>query len=706
MDPVTTNAVLAALATNAAAGAGPHPAFLGAVAPLWKFFWYFQVVGTAAVAAWIGTLTILWRRFGRKAVARAAALCAGSWALGILFYSSSKGTTLVTTPVNLFVQQITFVALLALTILALRHDRRVRAYRAVAAAAWLALGLARWNSHQIDAIQIDDTDERTARKDMLEPDAAVASATGMVNSPDAATPPAAQTNAPPLVGLVPASPPERPRTATNDTRSIYERAAAGELDAQVSEAEPLYKREGLKLRNRGKSRAGVRSHAAAGERVALAAGRRMNDKDKYAAVAWDKVNVFAARLVVLIAVVVLFMDYLRRFNSTFSFICPLPLASPTLDRLTHKAHTVRLPPEYRASLPAWLGAGVRKGETFIYFGDRSPFRDGARLARLHVPGGAEILAAAADVLDRSVAAMGLFAAAAAPVLPATANRSARLRSALLGWSRRAAGHVAWAAVHAIRGTRRLLRALRVRGRQALLNAGTRFPLDPAGVALLRTALSRRGAQASGAPLWSGRALSRRVGLMARCRHRLALSVAAAVEFLRRHRAGSAGCDPVRPPRLTRLLRNCAAAAAFVRTQALCALTHGWDVTLRVKTYSPARAPDSSAFVFESAWFGRYAFCVEGPHLSGLLIRDLCAFLESRVLPKARARRTVNIVWDVDAPLGTQHEFKVMRRCAAMNYRWVRVTEASAAGAAAYEEQATCVDPDDLAALTNLCPTVD
>jgi len=54
------------------------------------------------------------------------------------------------------------------------------------------------------------------------------------------------------------------------------------------------------------------------------------------------------------------------------------------------------------------------------------------------------------------------------------------------------------------------------------------------------------------------------------------------------------------------------------------------------------------FLFESAWFGRYCFVLVGDGQSAVdLLDSLAGFLELRRATRASARRTVNVVWDVE-----------------------------------------------------------
>ena len=55
----------------------------------------------------------------------------------------------------------------------------------------------------------------------------------------------------------------------------------------------------------------------------------------------------------------------------------------------------------------------------------------------------------------------------------------------------------------------------------------------------------------------------------------------------------------------------------------------------------------SHYVFESAWFGAYAFQLKDADLGHRVIHDMTEMLKIRREPKATARRTLNIIWAHD-----------------------------------------------------------
>jgi len=114
--------------------------------------------------------------------------------------------------------------------------------------------------------------------------------------------------------------------------------------------------------------------------------RAMSMRDVAHANRLDRLNLFLARWTVVLAAGLMVVDYFRRFNSTFDCYLPLPLSGRLVDAFFSKSHSVRhagrRPPR------EFLEQAVRKGETFILFADRDPWRERflARLPR-YVPSG-------------------------------------------------------------------------------------------------------------------------------------------------------------------------------------------------------------------------------------------------------------------------------------------------------------------------------
>ncbi len=74
----------------------------------------------------------------------------------------------------------------------------------------------------------------------------------------------------------------------------------------------------------------------------------------------------------------------------------------------------------------------------------------------------------------------------------------------------------------------------------------------------------------------------------------------------------------------------------------------WPLPKRV--YGPEPPPEGTEFLFEGAWFGRYAFVVRGEGLARAVLGDLLAYLRAKHRSRAAARRTVDLVWRLEADL--------------------------------------------------------
>jgi len=156
-------------------------------------------------------------------------------------------------------------------------------------------------------------------------------------------------------------------------------SVAGSLPSAVSPPvpaagdEPEYRKRGKQRREQGRqdsTNAPVADRALRGS-VGEEAVLSLKLPDYLLANRLSRVNRLLARLVFLGVMGMLVGDYLRRFNETFGPPFPLPIAGRWVDGVSPKSHSV-----------LWVGAGagdvrglldvvVRKGESFVYFGDRA-----------------------------------------------------------------------------------------------------------------------------------------------------------------------------------------------------------------------------------------------------------------------------------------------------------------------------------------------
>lgn len=102
----------------------------------------------------------------------------------------------------------------------------------------------------------------------------------------------------------------------------------------------------------------------------------------------DDINLFITRLTLIVAIVLVLIDYLRRFNQTFTRVLPLPIASPLLDEFFPKSHLIavaRKPGQTGpGAIKAFLEKALLKRENFLYMGASDPWSNQDTLPRLLV----------------------------------------------------------------------------------------------------------------------------------------------------------------------------------------------------------------------------------------------------------------------------------------------------------------------------------
>lgn len=129
--------------------------------------------------------------------------------------------------------------------------------------------------------------------------------------------------------------------------------------------------------------------------------------------------------------------------------------------------------------------------------------------------------------------------------------------------------------------------------------------------------------------------------------------------------------------------------------------HDADLWQRPILHFPARSGDiHTNFALESTWFGRYSLVVGDADLAGQWLDDLRRFLDTRVQVLARARRTVNVVWDLDRPIPEATLKDLLFLCGETNYKFLLIGEhaLSAEMEARFEERldelSVAVDSND------------
>ena len=114
------------------------------------------------------------------------------------------------------------------------------------------------------------------------------------------------------------------------------------------------------------------------------AGRMLPESQLLVADRYDRINRGVAWGLLSIAVGLVGLEYLRRFNSTFDVVWPMPLAGTWIDGAFAKSYVVdeALPPAASHDLlPDFLSKTVRKGESFILFAESDPLPERDALPR-------------------------------------------------------------------------------------------------------------------------------------------------------------------------------------------------------------------------------------------------------------------------------------------------------------------------------------
>lgn len=110
--------------------------------------------------------------------------------------------------------------------------------------------------------------------------------------------------------------------------------------------------------------------------------RQLPESQLIVADRFDRLNRTAAWSVLAVAAALCCGEYVRRFNSTFDAVWPLPLAGTLVDGLAAKQRIAATPSAHDGGLPRFLETAVRKGETFILFAADDPFAGRDALERL------------------------------------------------------------------------------------------------------------------------------------------------------------------------------------------------------------------------------------------------------------------------------------------------------------------------------------
>lgn len=139
----------------------------------------------------------------------------------------------------------------------------------------------------------------------------------------------------------------------------------------LGDAEPGYRKEGKQTREAGKkadTKTDEVAEAASGEKKPP---RIMKEADVLRANRFDRYNLLMVNLLLWAAALAFVGDYLWRFNRAFDWYYPFPISGSWLDHLFHKSHSILVLNQRTDLWKDYLEGVVRKGETFIYFGQHA-----------------------------------------------------------------------------------------------------------------------------------------------------------------------------------------------------------------------------------------------------------------------------------------------------------------------------------------------
>ncbi len=318
---------------------------------LGRLGWYFQVAGTLSVIAWLSVLAVLAVfafSIHRLVFYFAAAVLCG---VGVLMGYILAGP----------MAAVIWAGLAGAVAAGWRHVPRSALCAAVAGWALLGVVLAGINSDAVSEIEVDRTEQllaarRRQAKLRAERIQKIKSTAADIHFPE-------DTAADRL-------------DLAGKTTTQAALLAADRATTRAAADVPEYKKRGKRSRDAGRKAGGgdfadLEGAVAGGVR----AGRMMKAWDVIRANRLDRVNLFAVRYGLLVALLMLATDYLSRFNRTFGALLPVPVAGRLVDALFAKTHAVLVESADDDALRAYLQTAIRKGETFVYFGPADPWRD-------------------------------------------------------------------------------------------------------------------------------------------------------------------------------------------------------------------------------------------------------------------------------------------------------------------------------------------
>ncbi|MCJ8331550.1 MAG: hypothetical protein HRT89_16240 [Lentisphaeria bacterium] len=168
---------------------------------------------------------------------------------------------------------------------------------------------------------------------------------------------------------------------------VYEEAINKKLEAEKKKAkgelEPAYKLAGKKKRVEGKvvKEKAIQDAVKVEEKDQGLAGRPMLRKDKYRADDYDRVNYSIAKWISALALLAFLISYVLCFNVGLKTLFPLPFAGPWMDFVREKTFTYLLVNQQLDKSSKMITTCVRRGENFIYYGEDYPL-EGELISRV------------------------------------------------------------------------------------------------------------------------------------------------------------------------------------------------------------------------------------------------------------------------------------------------------------------------------------
>lgn len=251
-------------------------------------------------------------------------------------------------------------------VLCRRHGRRERFFALALGLAILGTLFAAWHSARVDDIRLDQSDEIRAAREAQQRDLEAQERARQKNEGEVAVRFAEDA---PGETVAPVNPLPGKGVATADA---------------APEGEPAYRSGGRQKRVGGKvdkASEKLARAATSGPESEAPAAVSLRLPDYQLANVLSRANRILARLILLGVLGVLVIDYLRRFDWPAGGYGPLPLASVGLNRLEPGPLLIAWNTATEAQLQGYLESILRKGESFVYFGDRAG-ADRLRLQRL------------------------------------------------------------------------------------------------------------------------------------------------------------------------------------------------------------------------------------------------------------------------------------------------------------------------------------